>query len=153
MRFCWVQNRVQNVEFAIYWPNGEQNRLLHQTPTHINMRPTYLHTGGHLAQVSMPDCRGVLILNSGLTRGQSCDSCPTRGLASLRELPFVTVAVNLIFPIVTATNNFTVYRLLIATIEIFLIEGAMATSTRLVTSRPAWLTKERGVVNSWFPFH
>jgi hypothetical protein len=41
----------------------------------------------------------------------------------------------------------------ILTIEIFLIDVATATSTRLATRCPAWRTSERGIVNSWFPLH
>jgi hypothetical protein len=69
MRFYWVQDRVQNDEFAIHWLKGEQNLAdyftKHHPPAHhIQMRPTYLHTD-QLTPVSTPDCRGVLILRLG----------------------------------------------------------------------------------------
>jgi hypothetical protein len=70
MRFYWVQDRVKLGDFAVHWLKGEQNLAdyftKHHPPSHhIKMRPIYLHTGS-LAQLSPPDCRGVLIRNSGL---------------------------------------------------------------------------------------
>jgi hypothetical protein len=60
----------------------------HPPARHIQMRPIYLHMD-HLTPVNTPDCRGVLILDSGLTESheygpgasQVCDSCPARELA------------------------------------------------------------------------
>jgi hypothetical protein len=91
MRFYWVQDRVKNGEFAVHWLKGERSLAdyftkLHPPSHHIKMRPIYLHTG-NLAQVTTPDCRGVLIRDSGLTESfnpgldcsQLCDSWQASG--------------------------------------------------------------------------
>jgi hypothetical protein len=83
MRFFWIQDKVQDGQFAIHWQHGEHNHAdcftkHHPTSHHIKMRPVYLHTS-NLAQLQAllpepaledtdpevvpPECRGVLIRN------------------------------------------------------------------------------------------
>jgi Reverse transcriptase (RNA-dependent DNA polymerase) len=85
MRFFWIQDRVQDGQFAVHWQQGEHNHAdyftkHHPTSHHIKMRPVYLHTS-NLAlltdilpetepepevtdpEVVPPECRGVLIRN------------------------------------------------------------------------------------------
>jgi Reverse transcriptase (RNA-dependent DNA polymerase) len=84
MRFFWIQDRVQDGQFAVHWLQGEHNHAdyftkHHPTSHHIDMRPIYLHPSSNLAHIvpsdidlpdpdsGLPDtelpeeCRGVLI--------------------------------------------------------------------------------------------
>jgi len=51
MRFYWVKDRVRQNQYRIHWKRGEKNYAdyfskHHNTPVHIDERPTYLHVDG-----------------------------------------------------------------------------------------------------------
>jgi len=75
MRFNWIQDRVAQKQFLVYWRPGNLNKAdyitKHHSPSHHqNMRPHYLHcnyaNSQHLAQVA---CRHLL---------QGCDKTHAR---------------------------------------------------------------------------
>ena len=52
MRFYWVQDRVKQGQFLVYWNKGSTNRgdyftKHHPTSHHVKMRPTYLHVAAN----------------------------------------------------------------------------------------------------------
>jgi hypothetical protein len=54
MRFCWVQDRVAQKQFHIYWRPGHMNLANyftnHFTPAHHRrIRSTYLHCLNHIS--------------------------------------------------------------------------------------------------------
>lgn len=61
MRFYWIQDRVQQDQFIIYWAPGALNKAdyftKHHAPIHHRrMRPTYLHEANHLLQLDLQGC-------------------------------------------------------------------------------------------------
>jgi Reverse transcriptase (RNA-dependent DNA polymerase) len=80
MRFYWIKDRVGQGEFDVRWAKGKVNLgdyyTKHHPPSHhIQMRPTYLHTDSTPISTA-PECKGVLIRDSGLTESQSCQDTP-----------------------------------------------------------------------------
>ena len=54
MRFYWVQDRVHQSQFLIYWQTGSTNLGNYHTKHHLSdhnrlMRPTYLHPKNQLS--------------------------------------------------------------------------------------------------------
>ena len=49
MRFYWVQDRIEQKQFLVYWRKGAENLAdyftkHHPTRYHVQMRPVYLHS-------------------------------------------------------------------------------------------------------------
>lgn len=70
MRFYWIQDRVAQKQFRVYWRPGKGNKgdylTKHHPPSHHQQeRPNYLHCLNHLALV----LRGCVNPGPGLTHG------------------------------------------------------------------------------------
>ena len=96
MRFYWVQDRVRQNQFLIYWQPGSTNlgdyHTKHHSPAHHRlMRPTYLHPTNHLAN------HVISLLLRGCVRSspQSCAIHVTRqsGLISQKS-PITQLVIN-----------------------------------------------------------
>jgi hypothetical protein len=75
---------------------------------------------GYLSLEASKPLHLMLIINSGLTEsheygpGASQDSCPASDLHTRRAWSFVTVAINLTFPLLAVAKHLTVSRMSIA---------------------------------------
>jgi hypothetical protein len=77
MRFFWVQEREAQEHFRVCWCSGKTNHGDYFTKHHVTCHPTTSRydqptpsqdaAHAQTAQVQTPDCRGVLIRDSGLT--------------------------------------------------------------------------------------
>jgi hypothetical protein len=87
MRFYWIQDRVSQKQFLVYWRPGDTNLAdyftKHFSPSHHRRtRATYLHGANQISFIS--SCEGVLIPTrdslAGLTAGLNMSPEPNNEL-------------------------------------------------------------------------
>ena len=66
MRFYWVQDRIEQKQFLVYWRQGAENLAdyftkHHPARYHVQMRPVYLHSShSNLTLARASDLRGCV---------------------------------------------------------------------------------------------